>query len=72
MKFNKVKNVFISHLHPDYFGGFPGFYLSSREASSVDLMNFKISVYGPVGIGKAIYAGRPFIGSLVHMDTIEY
>ena len=32
MKFGKVRYVFLSSLHPDHYGGFPGFYLSSREA----------------------------------------
>ncbi len=72
MKFNKVKNIFISNMHPDFFGGFPGFYLSSREATVVELKNFRISVHGPVGLRKAVYAGRPFIGTLTHLETVEF
>jgi ribonuclease Z len=37
MKFNKVRYVFLSSLNPDHYGGFPGFYLSAREACAADL-----------------------------------
>ena len=31
LSFHKTKYVFISNLLPDYFAGFPGFYMSARE-----------------------------------------
>jgi ribonuclease BN (tRNA processing enzyme) len=34
LKFGKVKVVFVPSLHPDHFGGFPGFFLSSRESKN--------------------------------------
>ena len=33
IRFKSVRYVFLSNVHPDYYGGFPGFYLSSREAA---------------------------------------
>jgi ribonuclease BN (tRNA processing enzyme) len=72
MRFNKVKHVFVSSLHPDHFGGFPGFYLSSREASFGDTEPFKIAVYGPKGLRNVIQYARPFIGTLHHLDSYEY
>jgi ribonuclease BN (tRNA processing enzyme) len=36
MKFGKVKLVFVPSLSPDHFAGFPGFFLSAREASYTD------------------------------------
>jgi len=36
MKFGKVKFVFVPSLSPDHFAGFPGFFLSAREAASCD------------------------------------
>lgn len=36
MKFGKVKLVFVPSLSPDNFAGFPGFFLSAREATSCD------------------------------------
>ena len=34
LKFGKVKVVFVPSLNPDHFGGFPGFFLSSRESKN--------------------------------------
>jgi ribonuclease BN (tRNA processing enzyme) len=50
MRFLRVRNVFISKLHPDYLGGFPGFYLSSRESSALEIDTFKVNVVGPKGL----------------------
>jgi hypothetical protein len=36
MKFGKVKLVFVPSLNPDNFAGFPGFFLSAREATNCD------------------------------------
>lgn len=49
MRFKNVRYVFLSNAHPDYYAGYPGFYLSSREAAlgSNELNNFKIGVFGP-------------------------
>lgn len=32
MKFTKIRYVFLSSLHADHYGGFPGLFLSSKEA----------------------------------------
>lgn len=32
LSFHKAKYVFVSSLKPDYFAGFPGFYMSARES----------------------------------------
>lgn len=31
LSFHKSKYVFVSNLSPNYFGGFPGYYMSARE-----------------------------------------
>ena len=54
MKFKNVRYVFLSNVHPDYYGGFPGFYLSTREASMADLQSFKIGVLGPSVLKKVL------------------
>jgi ribonuclease BN (tRNA processing enzyme) len=64
MKFGKVRYVFLSSLHPDYYGGFPGFYLSAREAQSVDLSNMRVSVFGPKLIRKLIQQGFSFYSNV--------
>ena len=50
IRFARIKNVFISHLHGDHFYGLPGlistFQLLGRES--------ELNIYGPVGIKKAI------------------
>ena len=57
MKFTKTKHVFLPSLKPDYFSGFPGFYLSSREAMAdhkAKLELNKIEVIGPKGLHQAL------------------
>lgn len=50
IKFNRIKHIFISHLHGDHFFGLPGlistFRLLTREAD--------LHIYGPKGIKEAI------------------
>ena len=72
LQFKRVRYVFLSQTHPDYFGGFPGFYLSTRESLGINLQNFKLSVYVPEGLRQALYAATPFIGSLNFIDFEEY
>ena len=55
MRFNKVRYVFLSGVHPDYYAGFPGFYLSSREANAADFSNFKLGVFGPTGFKDLLF-----------------
>lgn len=58
-------------IHPDYFAGFPGFYLSSREQGNKQLDTFKVSVYGPKGIDDIIKKGRSFLGAMKYLDRYE-
>ena len=53
-------------------GGLPGFYLSSREATGGDFMNFKLCIYGPYGLRNAVLASKPFVGPLFYIETKEY
>lgn len=50
VKFNRIKHIFISHLHGDHFFGLPGlittFLLTGREN--------ELHIYGPKGIKEAI------------------
>jgi hypothetical protein len=68
MKFNKVRYVFASQINPDYFGGFPGFYLSSRESMGTELKNFKIGIFGPEGLKEALINATTFMGSMKHLE----
>jgi ribonuclease BN (tRNA processing enzyme) len=72
MKFKNVRYVFLSSLHPDYYGGFPGFYLSSREAMGGDFSTFKMGVVGPPLLKKMLHKARAFTGSLNLMEIYEY
>lgn len=73
MKFNKVRYVFLSSIHPDYYAGFPGFYLSSREAMQAELQNFKIGVMAPKGTVKdLVMQGQSFLGGISLMEVFEY
>lgn len=72
MKFRSVRQVFCSMLHPDYFGGFPGYYLSTREVSGTEIANFKLGVIAPEGLKDALKAASPFIGNLRHISYTEY
>lgn len=74
MRFKSVRYVFLSSVHPDYYGGFPGFYLSSREAAygASDLQNFRIGVLGPKLLLDMLKQGRSFIGPLNFMEVYDY
>lgn len=72
MKFNKVRYIFLSSLHPDHYSGFPGFYLSAREANAGVIQNFKVGVYGPKGLKGLIKKGYTFYSSLANMDVFTY
>ena len=71
MKFNKVRYVFLSSMHPDQYSGFPGFYLSSREAAN-DVSQFKIGVVGPKSLQKTLLNSISFIGGLRSIEVFEY
>ncbi|CDW79345.1 zinc phosphodiesterase elac [Stylonychia lemnae] len=75
VKFKGVRYVFLSGIQADYYGGFPGFYLSSRESSSgtiADLQAFKIGVIGPAKIKEFITQGRCFYGGLNFIEIFQY
>mmetsp|Transcript_23024 Transcript_23024/g.35607 ORF Transcript_23024/g.35607 Transcript_23024/m.35607 type:complete len:100 (+) Transcript_23024:145-444(+) len=76
---HKSKNAFFSSLSADYFGGFPGYYLSSRESmSSVEQAasggpkQFYISVYGPSGLKERLLTSTPFMGRMRYLRAVEY
>ncbi len=71
MKFGKVRYVFLSSIHSDYYSGFPGFYLSSREATN-DLALFKIGVFGPKSLKQTLLNSISFIGGLRNIEVFEY
>lgn len=72
MKFNKVRYIFLSSLHPDHYSGFPGFYLSAREACGGDIKSFKVAVYGPKGLKTLIKKGYTFYSNLQNLDAFQY
>ena len=66
MRFGKVQYIFLPSLKPDYFAGFPGFYLSARESQSeptAEQSAYKIVVVGPQGLKQAIQRAIPFVGN---------
>jgi len=50
IKFSKINNIFISHLHGDHCFGLPGFVSSLRLLGRVNDLN----IYGPKGIKKML------------------
>ncbi len=72
MKFNKVRYIFLSSLHADHYSGFPGFYLSAREASASDLPNFRVAVVGPRGLKKLIKKGHTFYSNISQLEVFTY
>eukprot|EP00347_Sterkiella_histriomuscorum_P018145 403346620 len=75
MKFKAVRYVFLSSLHPNHYGGLPGFFLSSRESSiqtAEDAKAFKIGIVGPEQLQSLLIKGRSFIGSLNYTELYEY
>jgi ribonuclease Z len=72
MKFNKVRYIFLSSLSPDHYAGFPGFYLSAREACGSDLQNFRVSVFGPKNLRKLIKKGSTFYSNVSQLEIFEY
>ena len=75
MRFGKVKHIFLPSLKPDYFAGFPGFYLSARESMADhrgELDMYKIVVVGPQGLKQAVQRAIPFIGDYrKHLELHE-
>ncbi len=55
LSFNKIKKIFISHLHGDHIYGLPGL-LSTMFLNRRD---FPISIYGPKGIRRFIESTQP-------------
>ena len=47
VRFHKIRYVFLSSLHADYYAGLPGFYLSAKESFFGDLKDYKLGVFGP-------------------------
>lgn len=75
MKFRPIRYLFLSSLHPDHYGGVPGFYLSSRESciqTQEDIKTFKIGIIGPEKLKDLLVKGRQFIGNLNHIEVYEY
>jgi len=69
---NKIKYVFISNLKPDYFGGFPGTYLSAREDSAEDQVPWDMTVLGPQGMRNKFQKSTSFMGRMKNLRIIEY
>jgi ribonuclease BN (tRNA processing enzyme) len=72
MKFNKVRYIFLSSLHPDHYAGFPGFYLSAREAYGGEIRLFKVSVFGPRGLRSLVKKGAHFYSNIANLEIFQY
>lgn len=72
MKFNKVKVIFLSNVHPDYFAGFPGFFLSAKESAGMELKNYRLGIMGPKGLQELISMGKMFYAGLQNLSIFEY
>lgn len=68
MKFQKVNYVFVPSLSPDHFAGFPGFFLSAREACNfVDFKEkFQITMIGPTHLSSTMEKSVSFTGDYHH------
>lgn len=55
VKFKNVLYFFLPALGPDFFSGFMGFYLSSREAIN-DMDSWQLRLFGPKGLKALIEA----------------
>lgn len=64
------KYIFISSLHPDYFGGLAGLYLSGRKSLQSNT-NFFITVLGPARLKEIMKAATPFLGAVPNLRLIE-
>lgn len=64
MKFAKVNVMFIPHLKPDYFSGFTGFYLSTREQEA--WKPGKKVLVGPPGLYDSLKNSSSF---MAHWDS---
>lgn len=75
MKFKGVRYVFLSGIQSDYYAGFPGFYLSTRETYTTNLVefqNFRLGVFGPKELRELIIKGKSFYGGLNMLEIYEY
>ena len=76
---HKSKNVFISQLTPNSFGGLPGYYLSARESLfSVEMQDkvgssrqFFMTVVGPEGLRDKLSTASPFMGMMPYLRAVE-
>ena len=73
MKFSKTSHVFIPSITPDYFAGFPGFFMTKREfTESLGENSEKLNVYGPSQLGDILTEGKYFIGPSSQIKTHIY
>ena len=67
--------MFLPSLRPDHFAGFPGFYLSAKEAIyelPEAMRPNKIVIVGPQGLTEAIRKGACFLGRYhKNMECLE-
>jgi hypothetical protein len=64
--------VFISALEPNYFAGFPGFYLSGGEGLKGSDTAYHMTVLGPQGLRKRLETGFGFMGGMDSLRPIEF
>ena len=67
LKFQKVKVVFVPSIQPDHFGGFPGFFLSSRESKNDSELDFQRTILiCPKNTAKLLEKSISFMGEYWH------
>ena len=74
LKFGKVKVFFVPSLDPDHFAGFPGFFLSSREAKQeADAAATQMTVLiAPAGATEHLVSAVSFMGEWWHdLQVVE-
>jgi ribonuclease BN (tRNA processing enzyme) len=67
---NYPKYIFISSLHPNYFGGFSAYYLIVRN--STHLKDHCITILGPQKMKKLMSHSRGFLGKCSSLRFIEF
>lgn len=74
MKFGKVKLVFVPSLNPDNFAGFPGFFLSAREALTQEIGQppMRMILVGPQNTKQTMERSTSFTGDYYNqLEVLE-
>ena len=73
VKFLKVETVFIPNVNWDYMWGFPGFFMTAKDAVHDEkLSDYKLNVHGPSNFNEIIRESRYFTGNFNYIKVHQY